>query len=205
MDIKRVSWHPEILAQQHFKNILKLTESLIFRVALLTGQPKERKVSYYQWPSLEGKIHILIGTHAVHRTGILFKQLGFSHHRRTTSIWCRTTKSRGWSKAIPLPPHVIVMTKTPIPRTLTNVRLWRLRCQYYRPIASSRKPIKTIHYHELKRTEMEYLMKTGAECRGDRFLLYSLSSKKWESRFGKFTDGLRSYFQSFSSTPLSNP
>jgi ATP-dependent DNA helicase RecG len=163
----------EILAQQHFKNILKLTEKLDIRVALLTGSTKKKEKSAIINDLTEGKIHILIGTHAVIEPGILFKQLGLviidEQHRFGVE-----QRAALWSKAIPLPPHVIVMTATPIPRTLAMSVYGDLDVSIIDQLPPGRKPIKTIHYHELKRTEMEYLMKQELNAGRQVFVVFPL-------------------------------
>lgn len=163
----------EILAQQHFKNILKLTEKLDIRVALLTGSTKKKEKSAIINDLTEGKIHILIGTHAVIEPGILFKQLGLviidEQHRFGVE-----QRAALWSKAHPLPPHVIVMTATPIPRTLAMSVYGDLDVSIIDQLPPGRKPIKTIHYHELKRTEMEYLMKQELNAGRQVFVVFPL-------------------------------
>jgi len=163
----------EILAQQHFKNILKLTEKLDIRVALLTGSTKKKEKSAIINDLTEGKIHILIGTHAVIEPGILFKQLGLviidEQHRFGVE-----QRAALWSKAFPLPPHVIVMTATPIPRTLAMSVYGDLDVSIIDQLPPGRKPIKTIHYHELKRTEMEYLMKQELNAGRQVFVVFPL-------------------------------
>ena len=148
----------EILAQQHYKNILRYTEPLGLKIALLTGTTKKKEREQILAELANGEISIIIGTHALIEPIVRFHKLGLviidEQHRFGVE-----QRAALWSKATPLPPHVIVMTATPIPRTLAMSVFGDLDVSIIDELPPGRKPIKTIHYHELKRTEMEALMR----------------------------------------------
>ncbi|KXK16785.1 MAG: ATP-dependent DNA helicase RecG [Candidatus Parvibacillus calidus] len=148
----------EILAQQHYKNILRYTEPLGLKIALLTGTTKKKDREQILAELASGEISIIIGTHALIEPIVRFHKLGLviidEQHRFGVE-----QRAALWSKATPLPPHVIVMTATPIPRTLAMSVFGDLDVSIIDELPPGRKPIKTIHYHELKRTEMEALMR----------------------------------------------
>ena len=106
----------EILAQQHFNNIFESLRNLDLKVKILTGstQNKERNILLDELK--QGKINILVGTHAVFEDRVIFKNLGLAiideQHRFGVK-----QRSKLWKKNI-TPPHILVMTATPIPRTL---------------------------------------------------------------------------------------
>lgn len=104
-----------------------------------------------------GDIQLLIGTHAVIEPPVIFKQLGLVIIDEQHRFWRRTTPPLyGISRS--LPPHVIVMTATPIPRTLAMSVYGDLDVSVIDELPPGRKPIKTLHFNEMKRTEMEMLM-----------------------------------------------
>ena len=107
----------EILASQHYASIVRMTEGIGLRVGLLTGSTKKKERAELSEGLLSGEIDILIGTHALIENGVRFRNLGFvvidEQHRFGVE-----QRARLWSKNPQAAPHVLVMTATPIPRTL---------------------------------------------------------------------------------------
>lgn len=107
----------EILASQHYASIVRMTEGIGLRVGLLTGSTKKKERAELSEGLLSGEIDILIGTHALIENGVRFCNLGFvvidEQHRFGVE-----QRARLWSKNLQAAPHVLVMTATPIPRTL---------------------------------------------------------------------------------------
>lgn len=163
----------EILAQQHYKNILRYTEPLGLKIALLTGTTKKKDREQILAELASGEISIIIGTHALIEPIVRFHKLGLviidEQHRFGVE-----QRAALWSKATPLPPHVIVMTATPIPRTLAMSVFGDLDVSIIDELPPGRKPIKTIHYHELKRTEMEALMRHELSIGRQVFVVFPL-------------------------------
>jgi ATP-dependent DNA helicase RecG len=142
----------EILAQQHFTNITNLLKDLPVNVRLLTGstKAKDRKVIL---KGLEaGDIHIIIGTHAVIEDPVQFRNLGMAivdeQHRFGVE-----QRARLWKKAA-IPPHILVMTATPIPRTLAMTAYGDLDYSVIDELPPNRKPVLTVHRYETVRHQV---------------------------------------------------
>lgn len=142
----------EILARQHFANISQLLQAMPLQVRLLTGsvKGKERKEILQQLK--EGSIDILIGTHAVIEDTVEFKNLGLAvadeQHRFGVA-----QRARLWTKAA-IPPHVLVMTATPIPRTLAMTAYGDLDYSVIDELPPNRKPIQTVHRYDESRPQV---------------------------------------------------
>lgn len=142
----------EILAQQHYTNITNLLKDLPVSVKLLTGstKAKDRKVIL---KGLEaGEIHIIIGTHAVIEDPVQFRNLGMAivdeQHRFGVE-----QRARLWKKAT-IPPHILVMTATPIPRTLAMTAYGDLDYSVIDELPPNRKPVLTVHRYETVRHQV---------------------------------------------------
>ncbi len=137
----------EILAQQHFQGISNLTEGLDIEIAYLSGSIKGKQREKILTNLREGKTHILIGTHALIEDWVEFKNLGLSiideQHRFGVA-----QRASLWKKSKPLPPHVLVMTATPIPRTLAMTLYGDLDVSVIDELPPGRKPITTVHRTE---------------------------------------------------------
>ncbi|MBR3566047.1 MAG: ATP-dependent DNA helicase RecG [Paludibacteraceae bacterium] len=135
----------EILANQHFQTISKFVEGLGINVALLTGSTtkKQRKILHEQLT--DGTINILVGTHALIEDTVQFQHLGLAiideQHRFGVK-----QRSKLWDKD-QLPPHILVMTATPIPRTLAMTVYGDLQVSVIDELPPGRKPIMTVHYN----------------------------------------------------------
>lgn len=143
----------EILAVQHYQSILKLTDKMDFKVGLLTGSTlkKERMKLFEELAA--GEIHLLVGTHAVTEPAVEFKQLGLLIIDEQHRFGVEQRASLRY-KSRPLPPHVLVMTATPIPRTLALSLYGDLDVSIIDELPPGRKPIITRHVTEFRRPEM---------------------------------------------------
>lgn len=136
----------EILATQHFETITKMVAPMGINVRLLTGstRKKEREVIHQQLT--DGSLHILIGTHAVIEDNVRFKNLGFividEQHRFGVA-----QRARLWTKNV-IAPHVLVMTATPIPRTLAMTVYGDLDVSIIDELPPGRKPVQTLLRYE---------------------------------------------------------
>jgi ATP-dependent DNA helicase RecG len=146
----------EILANQHYQNIAELLKDLPLKLALLTGSVKTAARKKILKALEEGEIHLLIGTHALLEDKVKFKQLGLAiideQHRFGVE-----QRSRLWKKAV-VPPHILVMTATPIPRTLAMTAYGDLDYSIIDELPPGRKPVSTVHRYEYARaTVMDFL------------------------------------------------
>ena len=162
----------EILAQQHFNNLKNLLKDTSIEIQLLTGSTKaaERKVILNELKN--GTLHLLVGTHAVIEEAVKFKNLGLviidEQHRFGVA-----QRAKLWSKAI-IPPHVLVMTATPIPRTLAMTAYGDLDYSIIDELPPGRQPVITVHRYETKRASvMEFVKHEIAKGR-QAFFVYPL-------------------------------
>jgi len=136
----------EILAEQHLQTIMKFLEGLDIRVALLTGIVKGKRRQEVLDGLLDGTIHILVGTHAVIEDTVQFARLGMvvvdEQHRFGVA-----QRAKLWSKS-QKPPHVLVMTATPIPRTLAMTLYGDLDVSVIDELPPGRKPVVTRHVYD---------------------------------------------------------
>ena len=142
----------EILAEQHLQTIMQMLGNMPVRVALLTGIVKGRRRREVLEGLLDGTIHILVGTHAVIEDTVQFARLGFvvvdEQHRFGVA-----QRAKLWSKS-QNPPHVLVMTATPIPRTLAMTLYGDLDVSVIDELPPGRKPIVTQHYFDSRITSL---------------------------------------------------
>ena len=142
----------EILANQHFETIRELLYGMDIRVELLTGSVKGKKREAILTGLLTGDVRILIGTHAVIEDTVNFSSLGLvvidEQHRFGVA-----QRARLWSKNVQ-PPHILVMTATPIPRTLAMTLYGDLDVSVIDELPPGRKPIVTIHKYDAHRVSL---------------------------------------------------
>lgn len=162
----------EILAQQHYESIRELAGSLNAHVCLLTGSTKAKERKQIHQYLLDGTIHILIGTHALIEDTVQFKNLGLAvideQHRfgvgQRAKIWKKNT----------LPPHVLVMTATPIPRTLAMTVYGDLDVSVIDELPPGRKPITTIHRNEQFRPQVMKFIQDEIDKGRQIYIVYPL-------------------------------
>ncbi len=139
----------EILATQHYESLSAMGSKIGLRVELLTGSTKKSKRDEIHQGLLDGSIHLLIGTHAVIEDNVNFKQLGMviidEQHRFGVA-----QRAKLWNKNLN-PPHVLVMTATPIPRTLAMTVYGDLDVSVIDELPPGRKPIQTLLRYENNR------------------------------------------------------
>ncbi len=164
----------EVLAQQHFKNIQKFLAPTGVRSALLTGSSKASERREVHAGLEDGSIGIIVGTHALIEDNVVFKNLGLAiideQHRFGVE-----QRSRLWRKAVcGAPPHVLVMTATPIPRTLAMTLYGDLDVSVIDELPPGRKPVQTIHATEGKRPALYKFMKDQIALGRQIFVVYPL-------------------------------
>jgi ATP-dependent DNA helicase RecG len=142
----------EILANQHFQNISRMTEGLNVRMDLLTGSTRAAKRKVIAEGLENGSLQLLIGTHALIEQNVQFKNLGFvvidEQHRFGVA-----QRARMWEKNV-IPPHVLVMTATPIPRTLAMTLYGDLDTSVIDEMPPGRRPVITKHAFESKQGQV---------------------------------------------------
>jgi ATP-dependent DNA helicase RecG len=147
----------EILAQQHYQSISASLKGLPIKVRLLTGSVKTKDRKEIHKSLEDGTLHILIGTHAIIEDKVKFKNLGLAiideQHRFGVK-----QRAKLWTKNA-LPPHILVMTATPIPRTLAMSVYGDLDISVIDELPAGRKPIKTVHYYDNDRMKVIGFMK----------------------------------------------
>ena len=164
----------EVLAQQHFKNIQKLLAPTGVRSALLTGSSKTTQRREVHQGIEDGSICILVGTHALLEDNVVFRNLGLAiideQHRFGVE-----QRSRLWNKSsVGVPPHVLVMTATPIPRTLAMTLYGDLDVSVIDELPPGRKPVQTIHATEGKRPALYKFMRDQIALGRQVFVVYPL-------------------------------
>lgn len=140
----------EILAQQHYQSLQEMAEGLDLNIAILTGTVKGKRRKEVLAQLLAGEIDLLVGTHALIEAPVQFKNLGFvivdEQHRFGV-----VQRAKMWRKNPNNPPHILVMTATPIPRTLAMTAYGDLDVSVIDEMPPGRKPITTYHKFESQR------------------------------------------------------
>ena len=164
----------EVLAQQHFKNIQKFLAPTGVKAALLTGSSKTKERREIHQGLEDGSIGIIVGTHALLEDVVVFKNLGLAiideQHRFGVE-----QRAKLWKKSsVGVPPHVLVMTATPIPRTLAMTLYGDLDVSVIDELPPGRKPVQTIHATESKRPALYKFMKDQIALGRQIFVVYPL-------------------------------
>lgn len=164
----------EVLAQQHYRNIQKFLVPAGVRAALLTGSSKAAERREVHAGLEDGSIGIIVGTHALIEDNVMFRNLGLAiideQHRFGVE-----QRSKLWRKTVcGAPPHVLVMTATPIPRTLAMTLYGDLDVSVIDELPPGRKPVKTMHITEGKRPELYQFMKNEIAKGRQVFVVYPL-------------------------------
>ncbi len=162
----------EILAQQHYNSITALLKDMPVCVKLLTGSSKIKQRREIAAMCEDGTLHILIGTHAVIEDKVQFKNLGFAvideQHKfgvaQRAQLWKKNT----------IPPHVLVMTATPIPRTLALTAYGDLDYSIMDELPPGRQPINTVHRFENKRPQVMDFVKEQLANQRQAYIIYPL-------------------------------
>ncbi len=162
----------EILARQHFQTISELLQELPAPVRLLTGSSKAAERRKLLSELAEGSVKILIGTHAVIEEIVQFRNLGIviidEQHRFGVA-----QRARLWEKA-EIPPHVLVMTATPIPRTLAMTAYGDLDYSVINELPPGRKPITTVHRYESQRSQVMHFIRAEIDKGRQVYIIFPL-------------------------------
>lgn len=187
----------EVLAQQHYRNICKYLASTGVRAALLTGSSRTAERREIHAGLEDGSIGIIVGTHALIEDNVRFRKLGLAivdeQHRfgveQRAKLWRKTCDGK--------PPHVLVMTATPIPRTLAMTLYGDLDVSVIDELPPGRKPVQTIHGTEGKRLQMYNFLKKEIASGRQVFIVYPLIFESEKLDYQNLENGIeniRHYF-----------
>ncbi len=194
----------EILATQHYEGLKQLTEGLGINIALLTGSTKSSERKTIAQQLISGNIHLLIGTHALIEDTVQFKHLGLAiideQHRfgvaQRAKLWAKKTPAVNNPKYT-LSPHILVMTATPIPRTLAMTVYGDLDVSVIDELPPGRKPVKTVHYYDNKRLAVfGFIEKEIAKGR-QVYIVYPLIEESEKLDYKDLKDGYESITRRF--------
>ncbi|HYM92680.1 MAG TPA: ATP-dependent DNA helicase RecG, partial [Chitinophagaceae bacterium] len=185
----------EILAQQHFNTISRLLNNLPVKVKLLTGSAKTSARKEILNELSEGELKILIGTHAVIEENVQFKQLGLviidEQHRFGVE-----QRARLWEKA-EVNPHVLVMTATPIPRTLAMTVYGDLDYSVIDELPPGRQPVTTVHRYDSNRNRVMDFLRNEIDKGRQAYVIFPLieeSAKLDYENLMKGYENVKAYF-----------
>lgn len=185
----------EILAQQHYNGLSEMLEGTSIRIALLTGSTKTARRREIHADLLNGQLDILVGTHALIEDVVQFQNLGLAvideQHRfgvkQRAKLWKKNSR----------PPHILIMTATPIPRTLAMSLYGDLDVSVIDELPPGRKPIKTVHRYDSNRLQIfDFLKKEiakGRQC----YVVYPLIEESASMDYKDLEDGYNSICREF--------
>ncbi|MEN9400594.1 MAG: ATP-dependent helicase RecG [Bacteroidota bacterium] len=185
----------EILASQHYETLKEFLKDLPVRISLLTGSVKKKDRTVIHEGLEDGTIHILIGTHALLEDAVQFKNLGIvvidEQHRFGVA-----QRARMWKKNT-IPPHVLIMTATPIPRTLAMTFYGDLEVSVIDELPPGRKPINTVHRYEASRLRVFGFMKEEIAKGRQVYIVYPLINESETLDFNNLMSGYEAITRSF--------
>ncbi len=187
----------EVLANQHYATLQKMLGKLPVKFSLLTGSTKKAGREEIHQSLLDGSLQILTGTHALLEETVRFQNLGLviidEQHRfgvaQRASLWKKNIQA----------PHVLVMTATPIPRTLAMTLYGDLDVSVIDELPPGRKPIKTVHYTDSKRLRVHGFMKKQIAEGRQIYIVYPLIRESEKMDYKDLEDGYFSIKQAFPS------
>ena len=185
----------EILAFQHYESVSTMLSGLGVTVGLLTGSTRSARRRETLQQLMEGSLQLLIGTHALIEDVVKFEQLGMvvidEQHRFGVA-----QRARLWAKS-KVPPHVLVMTATPIPRTLAMTLFGDLDVSVIDELPPGRKPIKTIHQYDSNRLKVFGFMREQIKKGRQVYVVYPLIQESETLDLKDLTDGYESIVREF--------
>jgi ATP-dependent DNA helicase RecG len=185
----------EILSHQHYKKFIEVCKSLNINLKTLTGSSKAKYKKDVKESLANGSIDLLIGTHALIYDGVNFKNLGIAiideQHKFGVA-----QRSKLWHKN-DLPPHVLIMTATPIPRTLAMSAYGDLDMSIINELPPGRKEINTIHQSSRERLKLIDFLKTQIDNGRQAYIVYPLIKESEKLDFKDLLDGYESFSRDF--------
>ena len=191
----------EILAQQHYRNLKVYADSMQISVGLLTGSTKKSERTLIHDALRSGTLNILVGTHALLEEEVKFHHLGLSiideQHRFGVA-----QRSKLWQKNKDVYPHILVMTATPIPRTLAMTLYGDLDISVIDELPSGRKPIKTIHKYDAHRLQLNQFLRDQLNLGRQIYCVYPLIDESEKLDLKHLMDGYESIERAFPDVPI---
>lgn len=191
----------EILATQHFEGLKPFADQMGLSIALLTGSTKKSTRESIHAELLSGTLHILIGTHALLEDVVQFRKLGLAiideQHRFGVA-----QRAKLWNKNDGYFPHVLVMTATPIPRTLAMTLYGDLDISVIDELPSGRKSIQTLHRYDKDRLKVFGFLKKEIEKGRQVYIVYPLIEESEKMDLKSLMDGYESICRAFPEYPI---
>jgi len=192
----------EILAQQHFANLKRYADEMNISIAMLTGSTKKKNRDQMHEQLRNGTLKILIGTHALLEEEVQFQKLGLAvvdeQHRFGVA-----QRSKLWQKNAEVYPHVLVMTATPIPRTLAMTLYGDLDVSTIDQLPTGRKPIKTIHKFDSHRLQVNQFLRDQIAVGRQVYMVYPLIDESEKLDLKHLMDGYESVCRAFPDVAVS--
>ena len=185
----------EILATQHYATVMEFLKDMDIRVALLTGSTKKKERNVLLPAIASGEIQIVIGTHALIEETVVFSSLGLAiideQHRFGVE-----QRSRLWKKNA-IVPHVLVMTATPIPRTLAMTLYGDLDVSVIDELPPGRKPIQTVHRYDNKKAQLYDFLRKEIQLGRQVYVVYPLIEGSEKLDYKNLEDGFETFKEVF--------
>jgi ATP-dependent DNA helicase RecG len=185
----------EILAQQHYRTLTDLLKDLNIRVALLTGSTKKKERNHLLPAVANGEIQLLVGTHALIEETVVFASLGLAvideQHRFGVA-----QRSRLWIKNQTVP-HVLIMSATPIPRTLAMTLYGDLDVSVIDELPPGRKPVKTVHRYDNKKAELYAFLRQELRQGRQVYVVYPLIEESENLDYKNLEEGFQVFREVF--------
>ena len=192
----------EILASQHFEGLKSYADMMGLNIALLTGSTKKSARNVIHEMLRSGDLHIIIGTHALLEDVVQFKNLGLAivdeQHRFGVA-----QRAKLWAKNERFIPHVLVMTATPIPRTLAMTLYGDLDISVIDELPAGRKPIQTVHRYDKDRLKVFGFMRKQIQEGRQVYVVYPLIEESETMDLKNLMDGYESISRAFPEFPIS--
>lgn len=192
----------EILAEQHYQGLKEFADKLGVTIRLLTGSSKKKDRAIIHEELLKGELQFIIGTHALLEDIVQFKNLGLciidEQHRFGVA-----QRAKLWRKNKSIYPHILVMTATPIPRTLAMTVYGELDVSVIDELPAGRKPIKTTHRYDANRLRVFGFMKEQLELGRQVYMVYPLIEESEKLDLKNLMDGYESVCRTFSNYAIS--
>jgi ATP-dependent DNA helicase RecG len=192
----------EILADQHYQGLKKFADSLGINIGKLTGSTRKKERDVIHRELLDGSMQIIVGTHALIEDIVQFKNLGLciidEQHRFGVA-----QRSKLWAKNKRINPHILVMTATPIPRTLAMTLYGDLDISAITELPAGRKPIRTVHKYDAHRLSVFGFLKEEINKGRQVYMVYPLIEESEKLDLKDLMDGYESVARAFPDIPLS--
>lgn len=192
----------EILAEQHYHKLVELSANLPVCCELLTGSTPSSARKRILASLAAGGIHILIGTHSLLNDEVVFKDLGLTiiDEQHRFGVMQRAKLSQKTTQ--PLSPHVLIMSATPIPRTLAMTLYGDLDVSTIDQMPAERKPIQTVHYYDAQRLKVFGFLQKQLEQGAQVYVVYPLIEESENMAYKNLMDGYGSISRAFPETPI---